>query len=87
MVLPRIATLAQTCGACPSQWEGRTAAGEHVYIRYRGGRLSLGIGPTEDDAVGSDHAVLERGDPLDGVMDTGTMIALLADHADFSEVA
>lgn len=34
----------QTCVACPSQWEGRTPDDRPAYIRFRHGRLQLGIG-------------------------------------------
>ena len=30
--------------ACPSQWEGETDDGQDVYVRYRGGELSIEIG-------------------------------------------
>lgn len=44
--------LAQTCGACPSQWEARTTPdGRYVYIRYRHGWLTVGVGANDDDAV------------------------------------
>ena len=31
-------------GSCPAQFEGETADGRHVYIRYRGGRFSVDCG-------------------------------------------
>lgn len=34
----------QTCGACPSSWEGRTEDGREVYARYRWGYLSVRVG-------------------------------------------
>jgi hypothetical protein len=46
-----VTELAQTCGACPSQWEGRTRDGGHIYVRYRHGQLRIGVGATESDAV------------------------------------
>lgn len=33
--------LRETCGACPTQWEGKTACGKHFYLRYRHGRLQI----------------------------------------------
>lgn len=33
--------LTQTCGACPSQWEGELEDGRMLYIRYRWGYLSI----------------------------------------------
>jgi hypothetical protein len=43
--------LVQTCGACPSQWEGRTRDGARIYVRYRYGTLAIGIGATLDAAI------------------------------------
>jgi len=52
----KLTSLTQTCGACPSQWEGRATNDDRpVYIRFRHGRLSIRIGPpgdTMDSAVG-----------------------------------
>lgn len=63
-----ITELVQTCGACPSQWEGTLDDGRVVYIRYRFGRLSWGVGATLDDAAEASFTQerhLGRGD-LDG---------------------
>lgn len=49
----RVVELTQTCGACPSQWEGRTADGRHVYVRFRYGYLAIGVGATIEAAVDS----------------------------------
>jgi hypothetical protein len=38
-----IATIKQTCYACPSQWEGKTEDGKDIYIRFRWGTLRLDI--------------------------------------------
>ena len=43
-----------TCIAAPSQWEGRTTDGRWVYIRYRHGRLRVGLGHTIEEAVHSE---------------------------------
>lgn len=51
----KIVELDQTCGAYPSQWEGKLDDGRHVYIRYRGGHGVVGIGKTADEAV--DHTI------------------------------
>lgn len=69
-----LATLTRTCLACPSQWEGTLDDGRAVYVRYRHGELSVGIGEDIDDAVGngmSDQALYaaDIGDGLDGFMD------------------
>jgi hypothetical protein len=49
-----ITEIIQTCGACPAQWEGKTADGRYVYIRYRHGVGRIGFGATLDDAVDDD---------------------------------
>ena len=43
----RVIQMERTCFACPSQWEGRTADGRRVYIRYRYGRLNAEVGSEE----------------------------------------
>lgn len=43
--------LDQTCGACPSQWEGTLEDGRAVYVRYRHGWLTATAAPTMDRAV------------------------------------
>jgi hypothetical protein len=32
-----------TCGACPSQWEGTTESGDSIYIRLRHGSLRVDL--------------------------------------------
>lgn len=69
-----LATLTRTCLACPSQWEGTLDDGRAIYVRYRHGALSVGIGEDIDDAVRngmSDQAfyAADIGDGLDGFMD------------------
>ena len=69
--------LQQTCRACPSQWEGVTRRGVCVYIRYRWGVLQVGTGATMDAAVDDDSGPsISAGRPLNGFMDTATMLAL-----------
>lgn len=38
-----VAELTKTCGACPAQWEGKTACGKYIYARYRHGFLSVEV--------------------------------------------
>jgi len=69
-----LATLTRTCLACPSQWEGTLDDGRAIYVRYRHGELSVGIGEDIDDAVRngmSDQALYaaDIGDGVDGFMD------------------
>ncbi|MFJ5532441.1 hypothetical protein [Streptomyces sp. NPDC093261] len=52
-----------TCRFCPTQLEGETPDGRHVYFRYRWGVASVDID--------GEHVWSERlGDDYDGVMDT-----------------
>ena len=49
-----VAELKLTCGAAPSQWEGRLVDGRPIYIRYRWGTLQIHFGPiggTVEDAL------------------------------------
>ena len=40
-----------TCEAVPVQIEGMTDDGRHLYFRARHRAITLGVGPTADDAV------------------------------------
>lgn len=51
MTTPTIIDLIQTCERSPSQWEGALSNGAWLYVRYRHRRLSIGIGPTLDEAI------------------------------------
>jgi hypothetical protein len=65
----RIKSLEQTCGACPSQWEGEMENGARIFIHYRYGWLSVDI----DDV----HVFgQEVGDSFGGVMDTEQMLRI-----------
>jgi hypothetical protein len=66
-----VTTLVRTCLRSPSQWEGQTADGRVVYVRYRWGCLSIGIGASLDDAVANSGKLFERqlGKPYDGSME------------------
>lgn len=71
---PKVVALKKTSLACPSQWEGTLADGRVVYVRYRHGALSAGVGNDIDEAVRngmSDQALHADyvGDGLDGFMD------------------
>lgn len=68
-----VTKLTQTCGACPAQWEGETADGRSVYVRYRWGCLRVSFGPTVMDAVrgddeSGDDIAMELGDGFDGTL-------------------
>lgn len=47
----QVVELERTCGSCPSQWEGRLDDDRCVFVHYRQGTLTIGIGRTMDDAV------------------------------------
>jgi hypothetical protein len=81
---PTVVELAQTCGACPAQWEGRTDDGGHVYIRFRFGMLTAGFGATLDDAVSDGLYAAQLSDGLDGCLDEPTMKRRLAGVLEFA---
>lgn len=65
----KIVELIQTCGACPSQWDGITKDGGSVYIRFRHGSLRVEL---NGDSIFhySDNRV------ADGSMDTDEMMEI-----------
>ena len=65
----KVKGLEMTCGACPSQWEGRTEDGEYVFIRYRYGWLRVDVGNQTIFET-------EHGDSLSGVMGTDEMLRI-----------
>ena len=70
--LPVVTSLKKTCTACPSQWEGELEDGRMLYVRYRWGELSAGVGEDIGAAVknGRSEALYFEhvGDGLDGWM-------------------
>jgi len=42
---PEVVNLVQTCQCHPSQWEGWTSDGSVIYVRFRHGRLWIGLAP------------------------------------------
>lgn len=83
---PVVVALSQTCGACPSQWEGETRDGRAVYIRYRWGTLTAGMGDSIDEAVGDDRFFAKQvGDGLDGTISQASMIRHLSSVLDFDD--
>jgi hypothetical protein len=49
----KVVALKKTSLACPSQWEGVLEDGRVIYVRYRWGELSVGVGDDVDEAVGT----------------------------------
>lgn len=71
----KVKNFTQTCGACPSQWEGMLEDGRTWYARYRWGVLSVSVSqePTlsHDAAISGPEVINEEiGGDLDGVMST-----------------
>lgn len=69
-----ITEVTQTCGACPSQWEGKLEDSRTFYVRYRWGYLSVCVspGPTDsmDEAVrGEEVYGAQLGREFDGCLD------------------
>lgn len=78
--MTHVVDVIQTCGACPSQWEGRTSDGRVVYVRYRYGWLKVGFGDTLEAAV-DDHTIgLALGGGYDGVLSFEELKAATHDH-------
>lgn len=76
-----IKSIEQTCGACPSQWEGELDDGNWFYVRYRWGTFRVGIGKTIDEAVCNTVFSCLFGDSLlSGFMTNNEMLKLLADN-------
>ena len=74
----KVSRIAQTCPACPSQWEGKGENGEDIYIRYRWGVLEL-------DIDGETVYFIQHGGEYSGVLGTDEMEKLLSDYLDFSQ--
>jgi hypothetical protein len=71
-----IEELRRTNFGCPSEWEGRLADGLAVFVRYRSGELSIGYGPTRDEAITNAFVIWRSRDPIAGCMATGSMLKL-----------
>ena len=72
----KVRNLELTCWPCPSQWEAETLQGEKVYIRYRWGLLSVGVGEGLCDAVENQEEVYSSDNPWDGEMSEQEMLCL-----------
>jgi hypothetical protein len=78
----KIKTIKCTCHACPSQWEGITEKGEAIYIRYRGGWLSIQLSKPDGtirDAINNDEMLYQEriGDVFDGVISIEEVMELM----------
>lgn len=63
----KVDDIEMTGGGCPTQWEGETADGRGIYIRYRWGYLLVEI--DSDEVYGQ-----QVGDQYDGIMSDKELI-------------
>ena len=61
-----ITKMIESCGGCPSQWDGGDGEGAHFYFRYRWGYLRVDA----HDPDGRSNMIFgkEVGDGMDGIM-------------------
>jgi len=77
-----ITKMIETCGGCPSQWDGWDKEGAYYYFRYRWGYLRIDKSPSEKEwvsglsiAFGADPGPTETifgeqlGEGMDGILD------------------
>jgi hypothetical protein len=66
-----VTSLVRTGDRSPSKWEGETYDGRRLYVRYKWGLLSIGIGNSIADAVEHSANFFEKqlGDKLDGSLE------------------
>ncbi len=68
--------LIRTSTFCPSQWEGKTEEGDVLYIRFRHGVLTMGVGNDLSDAI--DNSIIKyRDNNNNGIMTTDEMLEIL----------
>lgn len=90
-ILVNRANFRVTCSACPAQWEGTADDGRIIYVRFRHGSFTAGIGKTLDDAVGASYIKFTTKGELicavntdgDGNMTTAEMEDLLKGKVEF----
>lgn len=90
-ILVNRALFGKTCSACPAQWEGTADDGRIIYVRFRHGNFTAGIGKTLDDAVAA-TMFAQEGELIcavatdgDGTMTTAEMEELLKGKVQFYE--
>lgn len=75
----QITKMERTSTGFPAQWEGQLENGQYIYIRYRWGLFTLGIGDTIDDAVLNTIFRFETPHKT-GVMSESTMMTIIETH-------
>ena len=73
-----VASVSSMGGACPWQLEGLTSDNQHVYARYRGGRVAVYVG-TEYPIPAHRVFELRFGHYLAGSLNGATLAALTKD--------
>jgi hypothetical protein len=73
-----ITKLEMTCSGCPTQYEGLNSDNQCVYIRYRWGILTLGVGDDLSEAVNNTIFHKDFNDEWDGWMKFSTLKTELA---------
>ena len=76
----KVVELKRTCWACPSQWEGKTDAGNDVYIRYRWGYLRVDLDGQEIFGKQIDES------GWDGIMDYDKLKEIVKEEMELPEV-
>jgi len=76
-----IIKLIETCSACPTQYEGLTDNGKIVYIRYRWGCLTVGVGETLKEALVNTILYKHIGDEFDGFISLENLKKELNKHS------
>ena len=69
-----VATVTQTCCACPNTYSGITTEGDTIFVRYRWGHLSIrfqaaGVDDASDGSTGNSIFELDHGEQFDGFLD------------------
>lgn len=88
----QVQSLEKTCPSHPAQWSGQLSYHREFYIRYRWGKLIIGIGSHRKEAIQNALANAHGwnqvlGGEYDGEMTTDEMIAHLGQRLDFGELA
>lgn len=77
-----VTSVSEMGGTCPWQLEGLAADGQHIYARYRGGRVAVYLGT--DYPIPANRVFVQAfGDPLDGRLNGATLAALTKDVLDW----